>query len=90
MYMSTMNAKEFYSTAEVAAMLGISRIALFHRIKRGEIQATKVGRNYIIAASDISPLLGNELSEAQKRDIQKAVKRAVSEYKVAFDLLAKE
>jgi len=82
--------KKFYSTVEAAKILGISRVALFKRIKRGEIQAEKVGRNYIIAADDISPLLGNKLSDAQKNDIQKTVSRAVREYKVAFDLLGKE
>lgn len=45
--------KEFVSTGELAEILGISRIAVFKRIKRGEIKAVKVGRNFVIKKSDL-------------------------------------
>ena len=37
--------KEYLSTSEVAKILGISRIAVFKKIKSGEIKAEKKGRN---------------------------------------------
>lgn len=39
-----------YSVAEYAKRLGISRIAVFQKIKKGQINAVKCGRNYLIQA----------------------------------------
>ena len=48
-----MNAKDFYTTAELATLLGISRVAVFKKIKSGSIKAQKVGRNFVIFKKDI-------------------------------------
>ncbi len=48
--------KDFYSTAELAEVLGISRIAVFKRIKSGSIKAQKMGRNFVIFKKDIGSL----------------------------------
>ena len=42
------NKKEYYSTIELAQKLGISRVAVFKKIKNRRIEAYKCGRNYII------------------------------------------
>ncbi|GEM_PF-1522132 len=52
-FMKEKKEKEFVSTGELAEILGISRIAVFKRIKRGEIKAVKVGRNFVIKKSDL-------------------------------------
>lgn len=44
---------QYYSTTQVAKILGISRIAVFKNIKSGKIRAQKVGRNYIINVDDL-------------------------------------
>lgn len=57
-----MKSKEFYTTAELAKMLKISRIAVFNKIKSGEIKAQKMGRNFVIFKKDlknIETLLSN-------------------------------
>ena len=72
--------KEFYSIAELAKILGISRIAVYKRIKRGRIKAEKIGRNYVISAESMNNILGHTLSEEEKKEIQKAVKKTVREY----------
>lgn len=41
--------KQFYSVAEAAKKLGVSRIAVFKRIKKGDIKAMRVGRIYVIS-----------------------------------------
>ena len=46
--------KDFLTTTEVSKVLGISRIAVFKKIKSGEIKAQKNGRNYIIHRNDFS------------------------------------
>jgi len=48
-----MKSKEFYTTTELAKMLGISRIAVFNKIKKGEIKSQKMGRNFVIFKKDI-------------------------------------
>jgi len=80
--------KDFYSVAEAAKVLGVTRIAVFKKIKNGKIQAEKVGRNYIIRSSQLSNP-GGVLPE-QKEEIKKIVKKAVREYGETFRRLGKE
>jgi len=82
--------KNLLSTIEVANILGISRQAVFKKIKSGEIKAKKVGRNFVITREDLPYILENHLTEDRKREIEKAVKKAVSEYGEALRLLGKE
>lgn len=51
-----MESKEFYTTKELAELLGISRIAVFNRIKKGYIKAQKMGRNFVIFKKDIGDI----------------------------------
>jgi len=57
--------KDFYTTAELAKILGISRIAVFKRIKNGSIKAQKNGRNFVVFKKDVGEL-ENLLSELFK------------------------
>jgi len=43
--------KDFYTTTELAKILGISRISVFRRVGNGSIKARKMGRNFIIIKS---------------------------------------
>ncbi len=81
--------KKYYSTTEAANMLGISRIAVFKKIKSGVIKAEKVGRNYVIPASEIASS-ELELTEEGKKNIEKAVKKTVKEYGETLKLLGQE
>lgn len=83
-------AKNLFSTAEVAKILGISRIAVFKKVKKGEIPAQKVGRNFVIARQDLPIILGSVLKEADRREIEKAVRKTVREYGETLKLLGKE
>lgn len=48
-------AREYYSIPEAALLLGLSRIAVFKRVKLGRLQALRIGRNWAIPA-DALPL----------------------------------
>lgn len=39
---------QYISTAELAKLLHVSRIAVFKKIQSGKIKAFKIGRNYVI------------------------------------------
>ena len=43
--------REFLSIPEAAALLGVSRIAVFKKVKKGQLAAIRIGRNWAIAAS---------------------------------------
>lgn len=85
-----MENKQFYSSVELAKLLGISRIAVFKQIKSGKIKARKVGRNYVIEREDIEGLLAKSLSETTRGEIDQAIKKTVREYKETLRLLGNE
>lgn len=85
-----MKQKKFLSTTELAQLLGISRIAVFQKIKQGKIKATKVGRNYIINRKDLGDIFGDVLTKEKKAEIEKAVKKVVKEYGETLRLLGTE
>ncbi|MHB0994924.1 MAG: helix-turn-helix domain-containing protein [Elusimicrobiales bacterium] len=46
-------AREYYSIPEAAALLGLSRIAVFKRVKAGRMSALRFGRNWAVPASEL-------------------------------------
>ncbi len=85
-----MEKEEFLSTIELAKLLGISRIAVFKKIKKGEIKAVKVGRNFIISKKELGGILGKFLTKKDKSKIDEAVNKTVREYGETLKLLGKE
>jgi len=43
--------REFFSIPEAAALMGVSRIAVFKKVKKGQLAAIRIGRNWAIAAA---------------------------------------
>ena len=66
-------SSEHISIADLAKQLGISRIAVYQRIKTGKIKATKAGRNYIISAQDIP-----STPDINKKELLTDVKQYIS------------
>lgn len=82
--------KPFFTTAEVAKMSGKSRVAIFKKIKSGQIKAKKQGRNYIIPAQEAEKINLANLASANDAVIKKAVGLAVKDYGETFKLLGQE
>lgn len=82
--------KNHLSTAEVAKLLGISRIAVFKKIKAGDIKAKKIGRNFAVDRKDLPDILGKVLRISQKQEVEKAVEKTVKDYGETLKLLGKE
>ncbi len=72
--------QQLYSTKEVAKLLGISAVAVFKQIKSGKLKAQKIGRAYVISHDDLPLISSQVISDAQKLEIEKVVKRVISEY----------
>jgi excisionase family DNA binding protein len=71
---------EYLSLAEVAKILGISRIAVYKKVKKGEIKAIRIGRSFAVPKGYLSSILGRTLREDEKEEIKAAVDRTVKEY----------
>lgn len=83
----------FVSVSELAKILGISRVAVFKKIKKGQIPASKVGRSYVILKEDVDSVIHGKplaLTEEKKGQIKKAVEKVVREYGETLKLLGKE
>jgi len=86
-----MTKKESYLTIPaLAKVLGLSRIAVFKKVKSGEIPAIRVGRNYAIPMKSIDNILGHSLSDDDKVKISQAVRKVVLEYGDVLKLLGRE
>ncbi|MEK7516535.1 MAG: helix-turn-helix domain-containing protein [Patescibacteria group bacterium] len=85
-----MSNKEFFTIAEVAKLLGVSRIAVYKKIKKGQIEAIRIGRNFAIPKKELADILGAAIGEKDKKIIHEAVKKTVKEYGEALRLLGKE
>ena len=85
-----MKNKEVMTIAQLAKILGISRVAVFKKVKKGQIKAFKVGKTYAIPAENFSHILGRSLSQKQKQEIDAAVAKTVKEYGETLKLLGRE
>ncbi len=75
---------------EVAKELGISRIAVFNKVKKGQIPAERIGRYYAIQNDVVESLIQNK-NEPQDLDwIEGAVKKVVQEYGIVLKWLSLE
>ncbi len=85
--------KDLIGTTEAADILGISRIAVFKRIQKGQLEAVKVGRNYVIdrkklediASKHVPGRTGSALrtkpaaESVERKRPEKRVKKEISE-----------
>ncbi|MDO8599504.1 MAG: helix-turn-helix domain-containing protein [bacterium] len=85
-----MSSKDFISIAELAALLGVSRVAVLKRVRRGGIPALRVGRAYRIARTNIPDILGTAVSHLRRQALEHAAERALREYRETFELLGRE
>ena len=64
-------AREYFSIPEAAAMLGISRIAVFKKVKKGQLAALRFGRNWAVPASALKkPAPVPPLPPRQKKEAE--------------------
>jgi len=82
--------EEYITLAELAKLLGVSRVTVFRKVKAGEIKAVKIGRNFAIPKKHLLGILGKSLGEGDKKEIDRAVKKTVKEYGEVLKLLGRE
>ncbi len=75
-----MTKEKYITIPRLAELLGVSRISIYKKVKKGQIPAIRIGRNYAITDQTIAQVLGEELSEKEKRQIDAAIKKTVEQY----------
>jgi excisionase family DNA binding protein len=85
-----MNENKYITIPQLAEILGISRIAVYKKVKKGQIKAVKAGRNYAIARKYVANILGKVLSDEDKKEIDGAVEKTIREYGQVLKLLGSE
>lgn len=82
--------RRYFSIPDVASLLGMSRVAIYKKVKKGEIPALKLGRTYAISSVYVAQLLGKNIGQVKKKQIDRAVKRVIREYGELLRMLGKE
>ena len=85
-----MKNEKYITIPELANILGISRIAVYKKVKKGQIKAVKIGRNFAIPKRYLSNILGKSLNEDDKNKINRAIRRTVKEYGEVLKRLGRE
>lgn len=85
-----MEHNEYISIAQFANVLGISRIAVYQKIKKGQIKAVRIGRSFAIPRKYLTDITGRTLGEKDKKIIDEAVKKTFQEYGELLKLLGRE
>ncbi len=85
-----MTIKEYITIPELAKLLGLSRITIYNRVKKGLIPAEKIGRTYIITDKTIRNILGKEITSKEKSQIDASVSKTVREYGEVLEKLGRE
>jgi excisionase family DNA binding protein len=82
-----MKKNDYITIPQLANMLGISRIAVYNKVRKGQIKAVKIGRIFAIPQSQIGEIMGRKLSKKDKKEIDLAVEKTVREYGSVLKLL---
>ena len=89
-----MNDKKYFSIIEVANILGMSRTAIYKKVKKGEIKAIKIGKTYAIPEDYVKKIMGEvsnkPLTDEDRMRIEKVVKKTIDEYGEVLDRLGDE
>ncbi|KMY22973.1 DNA binding domain-containing protein, excisionase family [Actinobaculum suis] len=62
-----LNNPQFYTVAEVADLVRVSRMTVYRMVHSGELPAVRVGGSYRVPVSAVEDLLGGSLPEAGRR-----------------------
>lgn len=85
-----MTGVKYITISMMAKLLGVSRIAVYKRIKKGKIPAIRIGRSYVVADRTVNQIMQKKLTTKGKRQIDEAVKRTVVEYGDVLKKLGRE
>lgn len=84
-------AKQTYITIpQLAKLLGLSRIEVYRKVRKGQIKAERIGRMYVITDREVVHIIDKQPSDKDKGQIEKAVRKAVKDYGEVLRKLGEE
>lgn len=83
-------SNNFLTVKQLADILGISRIAVFNKVKKGQLVAEKVGKTYLISKEQLVGIIDTNLSEEEKIKIKRGVGKVIHDYGETLKMLGKE
>ena len=84
------NMKKYLTIPELADLMGLSRAAVYKRVRQGKIKTIKIGRNYAIPQEIVGEILGDKLTDEIKERVSEAIKKTLKEYGETLKLLGNE
>jgi len=81
---------KYLSVSEVAKALKISRIAVYKKVKKGQLKAIKIGKHFAIPSKSMSEIKYRTIKVSDKARIRRAVRKTVREYGETLRLLGKD
>jgi excisionase family DNA binding protein len=81
---------KYITIPQLAKLMGLSRIEIYRKVRKGQIKAEKIGNTYVITDNETANVLGEKTSDKDKSRIEKAVKKTVKEYGEVLRKLGKE
>lgn len=84
--------KPYFTTREVAELLGRSTVTVFRYIKSGKIKAEMFGKTYVIPKEEVEKWIDTDgkLTDTEKGIVKEAVGKTIREYGEALRMLGKE
>jgi excisionase family DNA binding protein len=82
--------KSYFSLPQIAKLIGVSRVTVYQRVRKGLIPAVKVGRNYVVPEVYVRTILGKNLTDDKKTILDQAVHRTVEKFGETLRLLGNE
>jgi len=80
---------QFVTPTQLAKMLGISRVAVHQKIKKGEIKAENIGDpskpTFLIPRSSLSPELQNRIQKEQKKITEDVIGKKNNHHDLGFE-----
>jgi type I restriction enzyme M protein len=85
----TMDKSQFYTPAQLAKILGISRVAISQKIKSGEIVAEKIGDpskpSFLIPIASLSEELQKRIRDEQKKATEDVLNKKNGHHDLGFE-----
>ena len=75
-----MKGEKYLTIPQLAKILGLTRIAVYKKVKKGQIKSIRIGKNFAIPIEEVDKISGKILSKEDKSIINKAVSKTINEY----------
>ena len=70
--------------------MGVSRITIYNRVKKGQIPAEMVGKTFRITDNTVNNILNSKMTKSHKDLIDRAIRKTIEDYGEVLKKLSRE